>query len=32
MRSFLFNLALLSVLLIPAFAQQPDSPQSQPKI
>jgi carboxypeptidase C (cathepsin A) len=31
MRSFLLNLALVSVLLIPAFAQQPDSSQSQPK-
>ena len=29
MRSFLLNLALLSVLLIPALAQQPDSSQSQ---
>ena len=31
MRSFLLNLALVSVLLIPAFAQQPDSSQSQLK-
>ena len=31
MRSLLLNLALLSLLLIPALAQQPDSPQSQPK-
>ena len=31
MRFLLVNLALLSALLIPAFAQQPDSPQSQPK-
>jgi carboxypeptidase C (cathepsin A) len=31
MRSFLLNLALVSVFLIPAFAQQPDSSQSQPK-
>ena len=31
MRSLLFNLALLSALLIPAFAQQADTPQSQPK-
>ncbi len=31
MRSFLFHLALLPVLLIPALAQQTDTPQSQPK-
>ncbi|MGA3056356.1 MAG: peptidase S10 [Candidatus Korobacteraceae bacterium] len=31
MRSLFLNLALLPVLLIPAFAQQPDSPQSEPK-
>src|ERR1035441_1275406 len=31
MRSLLLNLSLLWVLLIPAFAQQPDSSQSQPK-
>ena len=31
MRSFLFSLALLPGLLIPAFAQQTDTPQSQPK-
>jgi carboxypeptidase C (cathepsin A) len=31
MRSLFLNLALLPVLLIPALAQQPDSPQSQPK-
>jgi carboxypeptidase C (cathepsin A) len=30
MRSLFLNLALLSVLLIPSFAQQPDSSQSQP--
>ena len=30
MRSLLLNLSLLWVLLIPAFAQQPDSSQSQP--
>ncbi len=30
MRSLLLNLSLLAVLLIPAFAQQPDSPQTQP--
>ena len=30
MRSLLLNLALSSVLLIPALAQQPDSSQSQP--
>ncbi len=30
MRSLLLNLSLLSVLLIPAFAQQPDSTQTQP--
>jgi len=31
MRSLFLNLALLPALLIPALAQQPDSPQSQPK-
>ena len=31
MRSLLLNLCLVGVLLIPALAQQPDSPQSQPK-
>ena len=31
MRSFLFRLALLPALLIPALAQQTDTPQSQPK-
>jgi carboxypeptidase C (cathepsin A) len=31
MRSFLLNLALVSVLLIPALAQQPDSSPSQPR-
>jgi carboxypeptidase C (cathepsin A) len=31
MRSLLLNLALLSLLLIPALGQQPDSLQSQPK-
>src|SRR5664280_2385926 len=31
MRSLLLNLSVLWVLLIPAFAQQPDSSQSQPK-
>src|ERR1035438_6251305 len=30
MRSLLLNLSLLWVLLIPAFAQQPDSSQSRP--
>jgi carboxypeptidase C (cathepsin A) len=31
MRSLFLNLALLPGLLIPSFAQQPDSPPSQPK-
>jgi carboxypeptidase C (cathepsin A) len=31
MRSLFLNLALLPALLIPALAQQPDSPQSEPK-
>lgn len=31
MRSLLLNLALVSVLLIPVLAQQPDSSQSQPR-
>ncbi len=31
MRSLLFHLALLPALLIPGFAQQPDSPSNQPK-